>query len=89
MKLPELRIYRDTTGRTPGDGQYETIWETIRTMNGKGNPEYLRPFWLAWNARGFRSNNLAWLTDWAVSGKIPENGNGHQSQERVEEYRTL
>jgi len=69
--LPEIRVYHETTGMIPGSGQWETVWQTIRGMNGKGDPEYLRPFWLAWTAKGYRPNNLDWLTEWAVSGEIP------------------
>jgi len=69
--LPEIRVYHETTGIIPGSGQWETVWQTIRGMNGKGDPEYLRPFWLAWTAKGYRPNNLDWLTEWAVSGEIP------------------
>jgi hypothetical protein len=72
MRLPELQVFRDTTGRVPGQGQYETVWNTIRRMNGNGNAEYLRPFWLEWSARGYNSSNLNWLTDWAVAGIIPD-----------------
>lgn len=95
MKIKELRLFRDTTGRFPGSGQWETVWETVRAMRSAGvpvTPERLRPFWLSWSARGFSVNNLAWLTEWAVSGKIPDgrNGNGKRpAQIEAEEYRTL
>jgi hypothetical protein len=69
--LPELRIFREATGRIPGQGQWETVWSIIRGMNGKGNAEYLRPFWLEWSARGYNPSGLAWLQDWAISGQIP------------------
>jgi hypothetical protein len=71
-RLPEMRIFRDTTGRIPGQGQWETVWNTIKGMNGKGNAEYLRPFWLEWSARGYRPENLNWLTEWAANGEIPQ-----------------
>jgi DNA-binding transcriptional ArsR family regulator len=71
LRLPELRIFRDTTGKTPGCGQWETVWNTIREMNGKGNAKYLRPFWLEWSSRGYNTSNLNWLTEWATAGEIP------------------
>lgn len=86
-RLPELRIFREATGRIPGQGQYETVWQTIRKMNGNGNAEYLRPFWLEWSKRGYNPSGLAWLTDWAVSGNMP--GNQKQSPKQEREYRTL
>ena len=81
--IPEIRIFSNATGIHPGVGQLETIWQTIRDMRAAGRPvtaDRLRPFWLAWNARGYNVHSLNWLTDWAVSGKIPEqkqNGGTH------------
>ena len=75
--LPEIRLYRETTGSIPGQGQWETVWQAVRDMRSEGKPvtaDRLRPFFLAWAAKGFKSNNLDWLTEWAKSGKIPENG---------------
>lgn len=69
--LPEIRIFREATGRIPGQGQWETVWSVIRGMNGQGSAEYLRPFWLEWSSRGWSASNLAWLTEWAVEGVIP------------------
>lgn len=33
--------------------------------------DYLTPFWNEWYGRSYRKTNLAWLTEWAVSGEIP------------------
>ena len=77
LELREIRIYHSITGRTPGDGQWETIWQTIQGMRSAGQPttyERLRPFYLEWCRRGYNSNNLSWLTEWATNGKIPEDG---------------
>lgn len=70
--IPEMRIFRDATGRIPGNGQYETVWETIRALGSRGTAEHLHPFYKEWCARGFSVSNLAWLTEWAIDGKIPE-----------------
>jgi hypothetical protein len=75
MAIPEIRIFTESTGIHPGVGQLETIWQTIRDMRAAGKPvtaDRLRPFYLAWTAKGWRGNNLDWLTEWAVDGKIPE-----------------
>ena len=34
--------------------------------------DYLRPFYDDWLKRKYSKTNLAWLTDWAVSGEIPK-----------------
>jgi biotin operon repressor len=81
--IPEIRIFSNATGVHPGVGQLETIWQTIQDMRAAGRPvtaDRLRPFWLAWNARGYNAHSLNWLTEWAVDGKIPEqkqNGGTH------------
>ena len=87
--LPELQIFQQATGRFPGCGQWETVWSTIRKMNGTGNAEYLRPFWLEWCARGYNVSGLAWLTDWAVSGTIPSRKKFGQSKTQVKQPRQL
>ena len=83
MELPEMQIYRDATGMLPGRPLYRLVTETIQAH--KFTADKLRPFWVEWNARGFRVNNLAWLTEWACAGAIPEkirpapNGSGKKS----------
>ena len=34
--------------------------------------EYLKPFYTDWLRRNYSKTNLAWLTDWAVTGEIPK-----------------
>jgi uncharacterized protein (DUF1697 family) len=33
--------------------------------------DYLKPYYAEWTGRKYSKTNLAWLTDWAVSGEIP------------------
>ena len=68
-EVSEIQIFRDATGRMPGRPTYRTIIETIRRHHFTA--EELKPYWVEWNIRGFRPENLAWLLDWAVSGEIP------------------
>jgi hypothetical protein len=94
MKISEIKLYHQTTGIFPGNGQWETIWETIRDMRAQGKPvtvDRLKPFWKEWRALGYRTDNLNWLRDWAVSGKIPERPTRGkpQSNKSEPEYRTL
>ena len=94
MSIPEIKIFTQATGLHPGAGQLETIWQTIRDMRAAGKPvtaERLRPFYLAWCEPGFNAHSLNWLTDWAVSGKIPERSAHRkpQSAKPEPEYRTL
>lgn len=69
---PEIRIFLRATGRMPGRPTYRTVIETINQHGFTVSD--LQPYWRAWNERGYNPANLAWLTEWAVSGKIPENG---------------
>jgi hypothetical protein len=43
-----------------------------RMKNDNEAVVYLQPFFREWKARKYSSCNNAWLTDWAVSGEIPE-----------------
>jgi hypothetical protein len=70
LKLPEIARYKQVTGRTPVMPQMPIIWQTIR--DHAFTTEDLLPFWQAWIERGYNPANLAWLTEWAVSGAIPD-----------------
>lgn len=70
LKLPEIARYKQVTGRTPVMPQMPIIWQTIR--DHALTTEDLLPFWQAWVERGYNPANLAWLTEWAVSGAIPD-----------------
>lgn len=69
MKVKEIRVFQEATGRIPGRPTYRKVVETIRAH--KFTVAQLRPYWETWNERGYRPTNLAWLTEWAVSGVIP------------------
>lgn len=69
LEVPEIQTFREATGRMPGRPTYGTIIKTIREHRFAADD--LKPYWVEWNNRGFRPENLAWLLDWAVSGEIP------------------
>jgi hypothetical protein len=80
---PDLRIYILLTGITPAVRDYKTIIDVVRffrlaNQTDQALAEYLRPFWLRWkiskrrDGTPYKPMNLAWLTDWAVSGVMPE-----------------
>lgn len=73
-RIPEIVVFRQATKRMPGRPTYRKVVETIRKY--KLTVKMLKPYWEAWNERGFRPENLAWLTEWAVSGEIPRAGGG-------------
>jgi hypothetical protein len=78
---PQIRIFREVTGRLPGKRDYRTVVETIHFLaasHGDELTDYLAPYWLAWSGRKTQTGrpydpgNIAWLTEWAVNGEIPE-----------------
>lgn len=69
LRLPEIALFREITGRTPGIRQIPIIWEVIREQGF--TKEQLLPFWRAWVTRGYRPENLSWLTEWAVNNNVP------------------
>lgn len=94
IKLPEIALYREVTGRIPGMPQMPIIYRTIQENNL--TKEDILPFWEVWVTRGYRTANLSWLTEWAVSGEIPTFGsaatknepkpNGHSVPDDPEAY---
>lgn len=75
-RIPEIQVFLAATGRFPGRPTYELVVREIREHGHKA--EDLKVYYEAWCARGFRPQNLAWLTDWAASGSIPA-GRGKES----------
>lgn len=69
MTVPEIKTFMEATGRLPGRPTYRTVRDIIKEHGF--TPAQLKPFWEAWNLRGFKPQNLAWLTEWAVAGTIP------------------
>ena len=72
-RVPEISIYRAVTGRFPGRPQWGIIFRALKKL-GYTEME-LTQYWEAWISRGYRSESLEWLTEWAVSGNIPARGN--------------
>jgi hypothetical protein len=75
-RIPEIQTFNRATGRWPGRPTYRKVVETIRKH--KLSVKTLKPYWEAWNERGYNPASLAWLTEWAVSGEIPK-ANGARS----------
>ncbi len=78
--FPEVVLFRSVTGRYPARDTFQIVVAAVQKVKVRlGRDvvcEDLRPFWEAWRTNGFKSINLSWLTDWAVAGKITQNGNG-------------
>jgi len=82
--IPELVLYREVVKHWPKPFQRETVVQAVRQVSGRlGRPvtkDDLSPFWTAWGGVSGNEWSLVWLTEWAVSGEIPQrsNGNGHR-----------
>lgn len=86
-------IYRHVTGfpTYPGDVLPEQVepvlWHYYEqaAMDEVAAADALRPFWEAWtarkskNGRPYSRTSVIWLTKWALSGEIPENGANHDN----------
>jgi hypothetical protein len=71
MRLGTLRLYKEATGYFPGSLLWETVHNTI-TQNSLTH-EQLRAAAVAWQARGYKRENVAGILEWATNG-IPQNG---------------
>ena len=67
---PELDIFRAATGRLPLPDQRDLVISIIHQHQFSSDD--LRPFWEAWIGRDKKRSDLTWLTEWAVSGVIPQ-----------------
>ena len=72
----ELNLFKQVCNRLPGRKDYVLVIETIQLLLQQHEEAelipYLTKFWVAWKGRGYKSSNLAWLTEWAVNDEIPE-----------------
>ncbi len=78
---PDIQIFTQITGMIPGQSDWNTVIETMQYFTSEKGHEivsYLTPFWIAWSTRKtkggklYEKTNTAWLTDWAISGEIPQ-----------------
>lgn len=74
-QVPELVLFRAVTGRYPARDTFEVVITNIQKVRARLGRDVtagdLLPFWQKWRSNGWKPTNLAWLTDWAVSGSIP------------------
>lgn len=71
-----LRVYTKVTGHMtfPSKTRADAIG-AIQQINIHKNGDvidYLKPFWEEWRSRDYHPSNTSWLTEWAVTGKVPE-----------------
>lgn len=75
-QIPEVVLFREVTGRYPNRANFQDVIDAMAKvamrLDNMISPEDLRPFYAAWTAMGFKPINIAWLTDWAVNGQIPQ-----------------
>lgn len=71
---PEIQLFREVTGRYPAKDQYD---EVIRCLEGRCADD-IKSYWHEWRiVRQYSPTNIAWITDWLMSGAIPhKNGKG-------------
>ncbi|MEA3351169.1 MAG: hypothetical protein U9Q82_11145 [Chloroflexota bacterium] len=67
---PELDIFKQATERLPLPDQRGLVISLINEYNFTSSE--LRRFWEAWITRDKKRSSLIWLTDWAISGKVPK-----------------
>jgi len=97
-----LRVWCKVTGMVAiPSGQIDKVIPALEALYYKHNRdepalvEYLKPFYAAWISRRTRDNrpyskaNCTWLYDWAVTGEIPEIGNGDNHRPLTPIERTL
>ena len=93
-QIPELLLFRKATGYYPARSSFPTVIDAIAKIKlrlGRDISESdIAPFLRAWTDKGWKSLNLVWLTEWAVSGEIPQNGFKKSiEQQPTSEYPTL
>lgn len=75
--IKEIQLVVKATGWMPGKPVWRMVVETIRGY--KLSKATVRECYTAWCARGFKRENIAWLTEWAVNGIPAARGNEKRS----------
>lgn len=80
--FPELVLFREVVKHWPKQHQRDTVIESIQKINKrlgrKATAEDLEPFWKQWGVVSGNDWSIVWLVEWAVSGVMRTNGNGHK-----------
>jgi len=81
---PGVMLVHSITGRYPRRETYDLVQAAIDAMALRLKREVikddLRPFRNEWIERAYNPLSIKWLTEWAVSGKIPQNGKKPRTQ---------
>lgn len=88
---PELVTFRAITKRYPNEANWQEIFDAFLKINLRlgrdATKEDLSEFFTAWTRKGYNPLNLNWLLEWAVAGKITQNGKSNgKSYDYFAEY---
>jgi hypothetical protein len=90
--LSSDNIFTQVTGYTTIPGSSEdknnvrSAIQSIARQQKENTIPYLKPFFKTFQDKYPASTKTFWLTDWSVTGKMPEKGNGHKSSSEQDEY---
>lgn len=77
-QIPEIILFRELTRRYPSKGSQYTVITSVTSMGDRlgraPTVQDLEPFYREWCDRGYNPVSIKWLSEWAVSGNIPQNG---------------
>lgn len=77
-QIPEIILFRELTRRYPSKGSQYTVITSVTSMGDRlgraPTVQDLEPFYREWCDRGYNPVSIKWLSEWAVSGQIPQNG---------------
>lgn len=84
-QIPQIILFRSITNKYPSKGSQFTVITCMDKVGDRLGREAvaddLLPFYREWCDRGYNPVSVKWLSDWAVPGFIPQNGNGHKPTE--------
>jgi len=84
--LPELDDYVSVTSHTPEPPVQGAIIKAMQAIKRKDRVAYLKPIFAEWMSRGYNPRNIAWLTEWAITG-VPANKHTTTAKPDKDDYR--
>ena len=83
-QIPQIILFREVTRRYPAKGSQFTVITSVDKVGDRlgqeATAEDLEPFYREWCDRGYNPVSVKWLSEWAVSGNIPQRVNGNGSK---------
>lgn len=69
-----LQIFFEVTGKRPSKAVESIVMDIL--TGDENTADAIRPYYTEWCVRGYNAQSIVWLTEWYVTGTIPQQRGG-------------